>query len=66
MSRKLAVVKYYLSDIWPKCSIFDQTFDFLPRFRVVTKISILDKNFDIGQKIDFNKTSIFADKNFDH
>ena len=46
-------------------SIFDQNFDFRPKFRFSTKISIVDQNFDFRPKFRFStKISIF-DQNFD-
>ena len=48
-----------------KISIFDQNFDFWPKFRFLTKISIFDQNFDFWPKFRFSiKISIF-DQNFD-
>jgi len=49
----------------PNISIFDQKFDFWPKFRFLTKISIFDETFDFWPKFRFlTKISIF-DQNFD-
>ena len=44
-----------------KISIFDQNFDFWPKFRFLTKILIFDQNFDFWPKFQFlTKISIFV------
>ena len=56
--------KFSYSRFLTKISIFDQNFNFSPKFGFLTKISIFEQNFDLGPKFRFlTKSSIF-DQNF--
>ena len=49
-------LKHYTPWIWPakkSILIFDQNFDFWPKFRFLIKISIFDRNFDFWPKFRF-------------
>ena len=59
------VIKFPISFLWPKISIYEQNFDFWPKLRFLPKIAIFDQNCDFRPKLWFlTQISIF-DTNFD-
>ena len=53
------------SRLLTKISIFDQNFDFWPKFRFLTKISIFDQNFDFREKFRLLRKISILDNNLD-